>query len=246
MLISVDLLRDCKVAARDGELGSVRDVYFDDHLWTVRYLVLETGGWLSGREVLISPVSARRPDLARKMLPVDLTKAQIEQSPPVDSAMPVSREQEAKMTAYFSWPSYWGYAPAPAEAIPPFGATGAALRRDVDPESRLEPQLRSVQEVTGYSILATDAQLGHVEDFLVEVESWKIRYMVVDTRALLPGKKVLVAPLWIDRISWSERAVRVDLSADRIRSAPAFDKRTDLTREYERALFAHYNRPGYW
>lgn len=247
MFFSADDVMRSKIVARDDELGSVQDVYFDDQDWAVRYLVLDTGGWFSGRTVLISPASAGGVDVENRRLPVNLTRAQVEGSPSVDTILPVSRQKEAEMTAYYGWPAYWGGYLPPAEAILPAGAGAAAGQaRATAPESRAEPQLRSMKEVGGYRIEAHDGQIGHVEDFLIEEESWRVRYLVVDTRAVLPGKKVLLAPLWIDRITWSERAVHVDLPVDQIRSAPVFEKRTPLTRDYELSVFQHYSRPKYW
>ncbi|HWR54658.1 MAG TPA: PRC-barrel domain-containing protein [Bryobacteraceae bacterium] len=248
MFFSADDLLDCKILARDDELGSVQDVYFDDQDWAARYLVVDTGGWLSGRRVLISPVASGPVDLESHRLPVHLNRAQIEESPPFDTVLPVSRQKEMEMTQYFGWPAYWGYGAPPGEAVPmaPVSAARASAGSAMAPESRAEPQLRSMREVTGYRIEAKNGQIGHVEDFLIEQETWKIRYLVVDTGALLPGKKVLLAPLWIDWIRWSERAVRADVGVEQIRSAPAFDNKTALTRDYELAVFEHYSRPRYW
>jgi uncharacterized protein YrrD len=246
MFFSVDDVMHSKIVALDDELGSVQDVYFDDQDWEVRYLVLETGGWLSGRDVLVSPVSAGPIDVESHRVPVNLTRAQIEESPSVDTVLPVSRQQEAEMTAYFGWPAYWGGYLPPPEAILPVGAAGAGQGSAMAPESRAEPQLRSMAEMAGYKLEAHDGEIGHVADFLIEQENWKVRYLVVDTGSVFSGKKVLLAPLWIDRITWADQRVTVDLSTDQIRTAPGFEKRTPLTREYEKAVFEHYSRPKYW
>lgn len=246
MFFSADDVMHSKILARDDELGSVQDIYFDDQDWFVRYLVLDTGGWFSGKTVLVSPVSAGPVDVESHRLPVNLTRAQIEESPSVDTALPVSRQKEAEMAAYYGWPAYWGGYLPPSEAILPMGAPVAGRGSAMAPESWAEPQLRSMSEMAGYRIEALDGQVGHVEDFLIEEETWKVRYLVVDTGAVLPGKKVLLAPLWIDRITWAERGVRVDLRVDQIRTAPTFEKRTPLTRDYELAVFEHYSRPKYW
>lgn len=246
MFFSADDVMHSKVLARDDELGLVQDIYFDDQDWAVRYLVLETGGWFSGRNVLISPMSAGPVDIESRRVPVNLSRAQIEESPSIDTVLPVSRQQETEMTAYYGWPAYWGGYLPPAEAILPVGAAVPGQGSAMAPESRAEPQLRSMSEMAGYKIEARDGQIGHVEDFLIEEETWKVRYLVVDTGAVLPGKKVLLAPLWIDRITWADRCVTVDLAAGQIRTAPKFEKRTPLTREYELAVFEHYGRPKYW
>ena len=99
--------------------------------------------------------------------------------------------------------------------------------------------------MTGYHIEATDGEVGHVEDFIIDDETWEIRYIVVDTRNWLPGKKVLIAPRWIDRVSWNDSKVYVSLSREAIKHAPEYHPDT-LNREYERKLHDHYNRPKYW
>jgi hypothetical protein len=72
-----------------------------------------------------------------------------------------------------------------------------------------DSHLRSTKAVTGYHIEALDGELGHVDGFIVDDESWAIRYMEVATRNWWPGKKVLVSPAWIDRMSWEDSKVYV-------------------------------------
>ena len=105
--------------------------------------------------------------------------------------------------------------------------------------------MRSAAHVTGYHIEAKDGEIGHVEDFIIDDETWEIRYMVVDTRNWLAGKKVLIAPRWIDRVSWNDSKVYVSLSREAIKNVPEYHQDT-LNREYEGKLYDHYNRPKYW
>lgn len=238
--------------AVDDEIGTVKDFLFDDRVWTVRYLVADTGGWLSGRLVLIAPVSLGQPQWASRLLPVNLTKEQIENSPGIEADRPVSRQQEKSLTEYYGWPVYWptyfeGAGILGVAAAPPTPETARdseeerARRRESE-----DPHLRSVKEVTGYHIRATDGEMGHVEDFVLEDDDWVIRYMVVDTRNWLPGKKVLVAPGWIESIDWAESKVAVDLSRDQIKDGPEYDPFAPVNREYEVRLYDYYGRPAYW
>ncbi len=113
-------------------------------------------------------------------------------------------------------------------------------------EERGDPHLRSTKEVEGYYIRATDGEIGHVEDFVVDDEEWAIRYVVVDTRNWLPGRKVLVSPRWISHLSWPQKEVYVDLTRDETKSAPEWDPDAPLDRQYEMRLHEHYGRPPYW
>jgi hypothetical protein len=91
-----------------------------------------------------------------------------------------------------------------------------------------------------------DGEIGHIEEFVVDDETWIIRYLVVDTKNWWPGKRVLIATDWIDRISWEESKVFLDLTRDKIREAPEYTNDTLITREYEEIVHRHYNRAGYW
>lgn len=260
MLQSMDHLRGYKIRATDGEIGKVHEFYFDDLHWTVRYMVVDTGSWLPGRRVLISPHSVGRPDQDSKTIPVSLTTEQVRNAPDVDTDMPVSRQQESQMAEYYGWPAYWGadtYLPlADFAAQPPAAATAgtaAAAAGSGFIEQGLPitaetsgPNLRASTEVKGYHIHATDDEIGHLADFLVDDDGWVIRYLVVDTRNFLPGKKVLVAPQWVDSIRWSDRMVYVEATKQQISTAPEYDGLLPLSRDYEVALFAHYGHKQYW
>ena len=255
MIRSLKDLYGHTILAKDGEIGKVHDFYFDDKHWTVRYLVADTGGWLTGRLVLLSPVALGQPDWGARAFPVSLTRQQIEDSPSADSDLPVSRQHEAELHRYYGWPMYWGggmgaagilamYPELVVEPRPRAEETLAADEETVNREQG-DPHLRSTRAVTGYHIQATDGQIGHVEDFLAD-DGWAIRYVVADTRNWLPGKAGLLSPAWIDQVSWDDRKVYVDLPREKIRHAPEFDASVPVSRQSEEALFDHYGRPGYW
>lgn len=222
----VDDLRGDVIVARDGEIGSLSDAYFDDEQWKLRYLVVDTGRWLPGRKVLISPDATRQAQNT-DVLQVELTRGQIEGAPDIDADPPVSRlMQQARQAQYvypYTGPYLWGamvaVAPPPAsEARHQDPGRREAARQA---EERAEhSHLRSGNEVVGYRIHAADGEFGHVEDFMVDDASWAITGMVVDTRNWLPGKKVVVPPSAIESIDWDEGTVNVRLRRDELKRAP--------------------------
>jgi len=233
------------IRANDGDIGKVAEFYFDDQGWTIRYVVVDTGGWLSGRKVLISPVAFGRPDWESHAFPVNLTKEQVRNSPSIDTDKPVSRQHETELHQYYGWPVYWGSGLV-------FGGVQASplLVMETVQEDEASPEepegnthLRSTSQVAGNHIEATDGEIGHVEDFVVDDETWAIRYLLVDTRNWLPGKHVLVSPRWSKPVNWAESRVFVDLTRDAIKNSPEFDPRKPVTLDYEGELHDYYGRP---
>jgi len=246
MLRTASHLKGTTIAATDGEIGSAQDLYFDDHSWTVRYLMVDTGSWLPGRQVLISPRSVLSVTDESK-IPVSLTKSQVENSPSTDMDKPVDRQYEEEYARYYGYPYYWtGPYRWGTSAYPGEGVLGVAEVAGVMPPAGGDPCLRSTLNVTGYYIEATDGDIGHVDDFIVDTTAWVIRYMIIDTRNWWPGKKVLVSPEWINRVSWPDSRVYVDMSKEAIKGAPEYDADRPLARDYEARLFGHHNRRVYW
>jgi hypothetical protein len=249
MLTNSTFLKGLAIHATDGELGTVKEFYFDDDTWTIRYFVVETGGWLLGREVLISPISIMSVDWKNNRLDVALTMKQVEHSPAIDIHQPVSRQQEADYSTYYAYNYYWG---GPYMWGPVFYPTDLSKKssREVAKEKvrreSADSHLRSSETVMGYHVESTDGAIGHVSGFVVDDELWAIRYLEVDTRNWLPGKKVLVAPAWILRVSWMDSNIYAFLSEEDIKSAPEYLLARPLTRAYEAQLYAHYGRPPYW
>ena len=214
----------------------------------MRYLVVETGSWLLKRRVLVATEAFGQLDWLRRELPVELTMEQVEDSPPIDTEKPVSRQHEVDYRAYYGWPTYatsgLGFVPLAAPLTEQLMAQAEA-KRDRGVEEG-DPHLRSSRAVTGYHIEARDGDVGHVEDFLIDDETWAIRYLLIDTRNWLPGKHVLLGPEWVQGIEWASSNVLIDVSRDQIKSAPEFDVSEPVTREYEELLHAHYGRRPYW
>jgi hypothetical protein len=251
MLTNAEFLKGLVIQATDGELGTVDQFYFDDETWAIRYLTVNTGGWLDGRQVLISPISVVNADWPAKRLDVALTKQQVETSPDIDTHRPVSRQHEAEYLGYYGYPYYWGgpylWGPGlyPAALPIPAAASTQTMAERIRREST-DSHLRSTEAVTGYHVEAVDGEIGHVDGFVLDDKAWAIRYVEVATRNWLPGKKVLVSPAWIERVSWTDRKVYAGLSREAIKTAPEYLLSRPLTREYENRLFLHYGRPPYW
>jgi hypothetical protein len=244
MLRSLNELQDYAIVATDGKLGAVHDFLFDDHSWIVRYLMDDTGTWLPGRRVLISPVSVQRADWAARELHLSLGKQQIESSPPIEADKPVSRQMEAELAGHYSWPYYWGAVVGGGSAA----ATELVKKKADQEESRpADPYLRSMKEVTGYHLRAADGDVGRVDDFIAEDETWTIRYLVIDTRRWLRGKKVLISPQWVDSIDWARSRFNIELLERKtIKESPEYEPAAPINREYEIRLYDFYGRPKYW
>ncbi len=247
---SLNKLIGYKIDSLDGKIGSVHDFYFDEAGWVVRYLVVDTGSWLPGRMVLLSPLAvADEPDWREHTFPVSLTKSQIENSPAANADKPVSRQYEDDLHRHYGWPVYWGAGSAPIPSMTPVGrAMEKRANRPLEREEgdQSDPLLRSMQEVNGYHIQATDGEIGHVYDMIADTDDWTVRYLVVDTRNWMSGRKVLLAPEWLHGISWPDRLVKANLARDQIAHSPEFDPAVPVNRNYEVRLYDYYGRPVYW
>lgn len=251
MLRRVESLRRFSIGANDGEIGKVVEFFFDDDKWTIRYLVADTGGWLSGRKVLISPIFFGTVDWESNVFRVNLTRQQIENSPSIDTDKPVSRQHESSFHDYYNYPYYWvgaglwdPVAVSPGAATPvASGPEAAALRQQSDSE---DIHLRSTGDITGSYIETTDGDLGHVQDFIIDDQNWMIRYLLIDTTNWLPGKKVLISPEWVKDMVETDSRVYVDLTQEQIKTSPEYDDETILDRDYEARLYRHYGRSQYW
>jgi hypothetical protein len=229
----------------NGEFGKVKDLYFDDRFWTTRYLVADTGKWLSGRQVLLSPYSLGAVDREERKIAISLTREQIEASPSLDSEKPVSRQFEEDYYRYYGWPNYWngGYGWGSGPYIERDRNRWADSTRE---ENSWDPHLRSAHDVVGHHIEATDGAVGHVEDFIIDEETWAIRYLVATTRNWWPGRKILISPKWIERVSWNESKVYVNITRESVKQAPEYVSGSLPSRDFEESLHHHYARRGYW
>jgi uncharacterized protein YrrD len=209
------------VLAIDGDIGAVRDFYFDDETWTIRFVVVDTGRWLSGRTVLLPLWALHAPDWEQVRIPVKLTRSQVKSSPDVNTQLPVSRKMEAASLAYYGYPHYWG-GPALWGSVPAPGLTGAPpVGPPADPATAADDtHLRSCREVSGYHIRARDGDIGHVDDFMIDHATWSIEQLLVDTSNWIGGRWVLVPRQSVRTISWLKRVVEVSISRDAVARSP--------------------------
>ena len=240
MLQRINDLHGFAIHAEDGEIGAIQDLYFDEEHWTIRYLVVDTGKWLPGRRVLISPTSAKGADWFGKTIRVNLTRDQVANSPDIETEKPVSRQHEAELRAYYGWPSYW--------AGDSFGSIAIPLPLPVPavqpPAPKGDPHLRSAHEVKGYHVEALDGPVGHVSDFVFDDATWEIVFMIVDAGSWLHERLVLLKPGWVSGISWDERRVSVNLTRETVKTSPPFTPVFPIPSEYSEQLMKHYDRAG--
>jgi hypothetical protein len=244
--------------AIDGNIGRAKEFLFDDSTWEVRYVVVDTGSWLSGRKVLISPNSLNAIRGNDHVILADLTRNQIEWSPRLESDEPVSHQFEREYNSYYSWPSFGGGIfsgrstayPAGARArhslsqgqyVANFGSVGKTLHE----EKLCDSHLLSTDDFKGAYIHALNGEIGHIEDLMLEEENWTIRYIQVENENWLPGRHVLISPQWIERLCWPEARIFVNLTTEAILGSPEYSSKIP-NRDHETRLFEHYRSRGDW
>jgi len=250
MLRSAAKINGYAIKASDGLLGDVSDFLFDDATWSVRWLVVDTGNWLSGRKVLLPPTVLGRVDQSAKEFQVKLTKQQVRDSPDIETQRPVSRQMETNIYDYYGWSPYWGngaftnangYVGGSAMAAPPFpGFPPREGRRADGPRDDDDPHLRSIEAVTGCRIHATDGEIGHIEDFLVDDSDWRIGFFIVDTKNWWPGKKVLISPRAAEEIDWNENRLNLNVDRQTVKDSPAYVPSMTIDPAYEKRIHNHY------
>jgi uncharacterized protein YrrD len=228
MFQSIKKLYRETLRALDGEIGHVNDFYFDDKTWAVRYLVADTSSWISGRLVLLAPHAFGNLDQNRSFLLVNLTRQQIESSPPIESHKPVSRQYEYDYYSYYAWPSYWmgegiwGPNAFPIAQPPPSPLPIEVAGKSDNARNVNDPHLRSTHAVTGYHLQTSEETIGHVTDFMMDDKSWAICHLVVKTGTWFSGKEIVISPSHVDRINYEDSKVFVNLTKEAILQAPEF------------------------
>jgi len=246
MLHSIKDLENYSIGAIDGVIGHVKDFYFDDESWVIRYLVVDTGTSLAHRKVLISPISINQPNWQEKIFPVALTQTQVKNSPDIDTDKPVSRQHEMGYLGYYGYPSYWGGGGLWGGGLYPdmlqAGAENFAAESHQAGHEHDDPHLRSANGVMRYYVHATDGDIGHVQGLLVDERTWAIRYMIVNTSNWWLGHEVIIAPEWIDDVYWAESKIEVNLTRDAVKQSPAYDPSVPLNPEQDTGIHKHYGR----
>ena len=248
MLRSLKELLGYELLATDGKIGKAHDFLFSDEDWKVRYLIVDTGSWIFGRNVLISVDALGQPVWASKTFPVELSRTKVQNSPDADLAKPVSRQYEEELQRHYRWPAYWSVshaAPGYGVVVPPHlfdqhmeGKEGQDMDRS---------HLRSAMELFGYLMNGTDGEVGSVKDFILNDEDWQIHYMVAELdRELEEDKQVLIAIDWLETIDVIGQWLSINLPRETIEQSPAFDLDVPVNRQYEEVLYDYHGRPKYW
>jgi hypothetical protein len=258
MLHNVKDLEGLAIHATDGDIGLTKDLYFDDKQWVIRYLVVETGSWFSSKKVLLSPMAIKSLNLEKKAITVAITRAQVRDSPDIDKHTPVSRQFEIDYASYYGYPLYWGGSglwgmyPNPHMTASNYesGALDTFDDDDDDDDAMQyrdkDHHLRSINEVIGYHIEASDGEIGHLQGMLIDLETLAIRYLIINTQNWWVGNLVLIAPQWIKEVYWPTQKISVDMTQQQVKDAPFFDLEGTHNREQEKEIYLHYGRKGYW
>jgi hypothetical protein len=252
MMLVVSALHGFSIEASDGAIGTVSDFLFDDRSWKLRWMVVDTGNWLPGRKVLIHPRAIGHIAYERQELAVALTKEKVKNSPDLMQDQPVSMQIENDLYGYYGWDpvwggSYFGMDPMTMPIAPPAQMT-LAEREMAETLARMhngDPHLRSTKALTGCHLHATDGEIGHLENFLIDKESWAIRYLIVDTRNWWFGRHVLLSPYAVREIDGAENLINLDVTKDRIEHSPVWDPAAIVELAYEKQLHSYYDWPGY-
>ena len=266
MLHRMKDLEGYTIGAIDGMIGHVKDFYLDDEAWVIRYLVVETGDWLSHRHVLISPIAINQPNWSEKIFPAAITQEQVKNSPGIDTDEPVSGNTRwitsttTGIRSIGAASEFWGNSVNPGMMLWDVGnaATASEVRRAHAEKMRMDsltnsenqphddPHLRSGNEILKYEVRAADGDIGHVQGLLVDEKAWAIRYLIVNTSNWWLGHQVLMATQWIESVSWKDRKVSVSLTRSAVRGSPPYPPGTRVGRDEEARIYDHYGRHGYW
>jgi uncharacterized protein YrrD len=256
MLHSYDDLRHYAVRAADERKGHVDDLYFDDQSWAIRYLVVHTGFLFSARQSLIRADLLSAPEVDKREFPVSVKAEDIENAPPPESHEPVSARRDRRFAMDLAlWPPFLigfdeaRYTPLVAETQIMHHLRDADPTEDADQNrsgTSADPHLRSMYEVSGYRVVARDEEFGSVVDFLIDPESWQLRYVVVDTGAWLPGKRVVITTGHVSGIDAEAGSIHVDIDKADVESAKPLASVEDLKRSSYQEFAEQYGTGGMW
>jgi uncharacterized protein YrrD len=248
MKTSFNEFSEFAVHARDGEIGRIKDFYFDDVSWRLRYLVVDTRKWLGGRLALLSPQAVESLNLTRRELRLTLDRAQVEAAPALDEHVPLNRQSLTDLDLHYGWNHYWitggplslnfqtiNYGPIGETEVPEDVRVMLEARR-----ARGDDTLVSVKDLLGWHVESVDDdRAGTVRDAIVNYMNWTVPYLVIDTGHWIPGRKVILPSSFVETFDLDRRAIAVRVSAESIATAPEFDL-DRLDERCERTLVDHY------
>jgi hypothetical protein len=251
MLWNASALNDYPIKATDGQLGTVAGLMYDPSDWSIRWLVVDTGGWLSGRRALLPVAALGQPDPELHHLPVSLTMKQVDECPDVDATEPLSQESEVVISEHYGLPHgrdhflWGGHDGKPSDVIAPERPQGATTAELVERESGQPGALvRSISDITGDSIETSDGDIGHAEDFLIDTALWQVRYLVVHTSSWWPGEKLLVSPLSIAWIDWARSIIHLDVTRQKVKDSPPYVAAETVDGAFEELFHSYYGFRG--
>lgn len=242
---SLKELKGYSIQAIDGEKGNVKDFLFDDETWIIRYLDADLGNFFKEKRVLIPKVHLGTPNWENKHFPVELTIKSIENSPDLDFDLPVSRKYEKELFEHYDLTPYWpanmvGYAGSGSMLYP---GTVITPPKGVINEEDIDTNLRSYEEISGYNISAKDEQFGHINDLIIDDDTWQILYVIIDTKNIVPWSKLVMLPIeLIDELSFTHNEAKINLTKDTIKNAPEYNPSIAINAEYEKVLYDFYGR----
>jgi sporulation protein YlmC with PRC-barrel domain len=242
MLIKTEDLKGFNTESIDDIQGEIYDFYFDDLFWNIQYLLIKTGGLLKEKSILMSHVVLGVPDIERQALSVKVSFQTNNKKEKPEELQTISESKEKKASEILNWP----LSRLNLVSLDEKDLKNLINNMVTDGKQHYENEnlhLRSRNEVLGYHIQAKNGEIGHVDDLIIETESWKIRYLIVDTRNWLPGgKDVLISPAWIEKIKWNKNRVYIDLKKGVIENSPPYDPEAPIDDQFELKLFKYYGR----
>lgn len=230
------------IEIKDGTKGRVRDFLFDEKRWVIRYLEGKFTSLQPARNILIPRVFLKPPVWDGSLFPTELTKIQIDKCPELRDHLPVSRKYEEELNRHYKIAPYWSaayFGPMGNYYPPrPLNVPSKAVEED-----DIDTILRSFNEVRGYHIEALDGRIGHIDDLIIDDIDWQVVYAVVDTSNWLPwSKKVLIAIEWMDKISYVDGLVKINLKIDTIKKADEYQPALLKDDKYDKVLYDFYTR----
>jgi hypothetical protein len=242
MLLKIKDLIGFTVKAPDEDLGKVKEFYIDDRNWSIRYILVDTSEWLTERRVLLSPFAFGKPNTKLKVIEQELTREQIKSSPGIAEYGRITQNEEIRLCDYFGWPVFCEDTAADLhEQITDIEREGPSAD-----EHDVGTHMISSSHLKGFSVEGIDGEVGYVEDMILDDDTWTIRYLAADTHKWLPGRKVLIATEWIERINEPDETMHVDMSKKLFKDSPEYDPSQPITRNYEDKYYDYFNRPKYW
>jgi hypothetical protein len=232
-----------RLRAADGEIGTLQALCLDDARWAVRYLLVDCAGWLKDRKVLVSPLAVGESGSGESSLYIELTRRQIEDSPPLDAEQPISRAYEIRYYQYYDWPAYWELDPLAGLPLSQISTFPQLVNGDAADSRHQDRHLFPDSDVRGCEVVARDGSIGTIRDLVVDTRYWLVRYLEIETTSGGPARYVLLSQTWIKGVHWTERRVFVDLARAAVARAPSFDPHRGISHEYEAQLFKHYGNP---